>query len=38
MRQETEYKPKPMEEVGGKPVLWHLMKSFAIYVLTDFTV
>ena len=38
MREETEYKPKPMVEVGGKPVLWHLMKSFAFHGLTDFVV
>ena len=38
MREETEYKPKPMVEVGGKPVLWHLMKSFASHALTDFVV
>jgi glucose-1-phosphate cytidylyltransferase len=38
MREETEYKPKPMVEVGGKPVLWHLMKSFASHGLTEFVV
>jgi glucose-1-phosphate cytidylyltransferase len=38
MREETEYKPKPMVEIGGKPVLWHLMKSFAFYGLTDFVI
>ena len=38
MREETEYKPKPMVEVGGKPVLWHLMKSFAAHGLTEFVV
>jgi glucose-1-phosphate cytidylyltransferase len=38
MREETEYKPKPMVEVGGRPVLWHLMKSFASHGLTDFVV
>ena len=38
MREETEYKPKPMVEVGGKPILWHLMKSFASHGLTDFVV
>lgn len=38
MREETEYKPKPMVEVGGRPVLWHLMKLFAAYRLTDFVV
>ena len=29
MREETEFRPKPMVEVGGKPVLWHIMKIFA---------
>ncbi|MBU6163114.1 MAG: NTP transferase domain-containing protein, partial [Myxococcales bacterium] len=29
LREETEYRPKPMIEVGGKPVLWHIMKNFA---------
>ena len=38
MREETEYKPKPMVEVGGKPVLWHLMKLFATHQLTEFVV
>jgi glucose-1-phosphate cytidylyltransferase len=38
MREETEYKPKPMVEVGGRPVLWHLMKSFATYGLNEFIV
>jgi len=28
MREETEFKPKPMVEVGGRPVLWHIMKIF----------
>ena len=36
LREETEYRPKPMAEVGGRPVLWHLMKLFAHYGLTDF--
>ena len=26
MREETEFRPKPMVEVGGLPVLWHIMK------------
>jgi glucose-1-phosphate cytidylyltransferase len=38
MREETEYKPKPMVDVGGRPVLWHLMKSFASHGLTEFVV
>ena len=31
LREETEYKPKPMVEIGGKPVLWHIMKLFALF-------
>lgn len=38
MREETEFRPKPMVEVGGKPVLWHIMKVFAAYGHTDFIV
>ena len=28
MREETEFKPKPMVEIGGKPILWHIMKHY----------
>ena len=38
MREETEFKPKPMVEVGGKPVLWHIMKNFACHGYTDFVI
>jgi glucose-1-phosphate cytidylyltransferase len=38
MREETEFRPKPMVEVGGKPVLWHLMKFFSAYSITDFVI
>jgi glucose-1-phosphate cytidylyltransferase len=38
MREETEYRPKPMVEVGGKPVLWHIMKIFASQGVTDFVI
>jgi glucose-1-phosphate cytidylyltransferase len=38
MREETEFRPKPMVEVGGRPILWHIMKNFAHYGLTDFVV
>lgn len=31
LREETEFKPKPMVEIGGKPVLWHIMKTYAFY-------
>ena len=36
MREETEYRPKPMVEVGGKPVLWHIMKRYAHFGHSDF--
>lgn len=29
LREETEYRPKPMVEVGGRPILWHIMRSYA---------
>lgn len=29
LREETEYKPKPLVEIGGKPILWHIMKVYA---------
>jgi glucose-1-phosphate cytidylyltransferase len=29
LREETEYRPKPMVEIGGRPILWHIMKNFA---------
>lgn len=38
MREETEYKPKPMVEVGGRPVIWHIMKNFSGFNLNDFIV
>jgi glucose-1-phosphate cytidylyltransferase len=36
MREETEYRPKPMVEVGGKPLLWHIMKVYAAHGIGDF--
>jgi len=36
LREETEYKPKPMVEVGGKPILWHIMKTYSHYGYNDF--
>jgi glucose-1-phosphate cytidylyltransferase len=38
LREETEYKPKPMVEVGGRPLLWHIMKIYAHYGHTEFIV
>src|SRR5689334_17583696 len=36
MREETEYRPKPMVEVGGRPLLWHIMKLYATHGLNEF--
>jgi glucose-1-phosphate cytidylyltransferase len=36
LREETEYRPKPMVEIGGRPILWHIMKSYAHSGFTDF--
>src|SRR5574339_464597 len=38
MKEETEYKPKPMVYVGGKPILWHIMKIYAAHGVTDFII
>ena len=38
MREETEYRPKPMVEIGGKPILWHIMRNLAQHGLTDFII
>lgn len=38
MREETEFRPKPMVEIGGRPVLWHIMKVLGTQQLTDFVV
>ncbi len=36
IREETEFKPKPMIEVGGKPLLWHIMKIYSFYGFNEF--
>ena len=36
LREETEYKPKPMVEIGGKPILWHIMKLYAYFGHKEF--
>jgi glucose-1-phosphate cytidylyltransferase len=38
LREETEYRPKPMVEIGGRPMLWHIMKIYSHYGLTDFVI
>jgi glucose-1-phosphate cytidylyltransferase len=36
LREETEYRPKPLVSIGGKPILWHIMKSYSAYGFHDF--
>lgn len=36
--EETAVRPKPMVEIGGKPILWHVMKIFSAYGLHDFII
>lgn len=38
LSEETQIKPKPMVEIGGRPILWHIMKIYAAYGITDFIV
>jgi glucose-1-phosphate cytidylyltransferase len=36
--EETHLKPKPMIEIGGKPILWHIMKLYSAYGINDFVI
>lgn len=36
--EESEYKPKPMIEIGGMPILWHIMKEYSHYGFHDFII
>ncbi len=36
LREETEYRPKPMVEIGGLPILWHIMKIYSSFGVRDF--
>jgi glucose-1-phosphate cytidylyltransferase len=36
LREETEFRPKPMVEVGGRPILWHIMKTYAYHGFREF--
>ena len=38
LSEETELKPKPMVEIGGKPILWHIMKIYSYYGFNDFVI
>jgi glucose-1-phosphate cytidylyltransferase len=36
--EETDLKPKPMIEIGGKPILWHIMKTYSVHGINDFII
>ena len=36
--EESQFKPKPMIEIGGKPVLWHIMKEYSFYGFNEFVI
>jgi glucose-1-phosphate cytidylyltransferase len=38
LSEETSIKPKPMVEIGGKPILWHIMKIYASYGFNEFVI
>lgn len=38
LTEETEIKPKPMIEIGGKPILWHIMKIYSHYGINEFII
>lgn len=36
--EESQWKPKPMIEIGGKPILWHIMKEYSYYGINEFVI
>ena len=38
LSEETHDKPKPLVEVGGKPIIWHIMKIYSHYGINDFII
>lgn len=38
LREETEFRPKPMVEIGGRPILWHIMKHVSRFGISDFVI
>lgn len=38
LREETEYRPKPMIEIGEKPILWHIIKMYSSFGFNDFVI
>ncbi len=38
LSEETTIKPKPMVEIGGKPILWHILKTYSVHGINDFVI
>ncbi len=38
LAEETEVRPKPMVEIGGRPILWHIMKHYSSYGFNEFVI
>ncbi len=38
LSEETQVRPKPMVEIGGRPILWHIMKTYSLFGVNDFIV
>ena len=38
LAEETSDRPKPMVEIGGRPILWHIMKIYSHYGINDFVI
>ena len=38
LSEETHIKPKPMVEIGGKPIIWHIMKHYTTFGINEFIV
>ena len=38
LSEETDVRPKPMIEIGGKPILWHILKVYAAHGINEFIV
>jgi len=38
LSEETDIRPKPMVEIGGKPILWHIMKTYSTYGFNEFVI
>jgi len=38
LHEETEFRPKPLVEIGGRPILWHIMKLYAYYGFSEFII